>query len=139
MTEMSERLRVALADRYQVERELGSGGMAIVYLARDIRHDRDVAGVIYLDSRLSGPGFTPTTLRMLGLIANMAAVKIENARLLEAQLEARSVEEQLTVASRMPGYGVIFSDGIEDDYVAFNSGSTVTVSLASKKAHLVTA
>ncbi|HEX6140537.1 MAG TPA: serine/threonine-protein kinase, partial [Candidatus Limnocylindria bacterium] len=32
-----------LADRYRVERELGQGGMAIVYLARDLRHDRPVA------------------------------------------------------------------------------------------------
>ena len=33
----------ALRDRYEVERELGRGGMAIVYLARDVRHDRLVA------------------------------------------------------------------------------------------------
>jgi serine/threonine protein kinase len=39
----SDRLRTALADRYAVQRELGRGGMAIVYLARDLRHDRDVA------------------------------------------------------------------------------------------------
>ena len=37
------RLSTALADRYRVERELGAGGMATVYLAHDIRHDRDVA------------------------------------------------------------------------------------------------
>jgi len=38
-----ERLKEALADRYRVARELGRGGMGTVYLARDIRHDRDVA------------------------------------------------------------------------------------------------
>jgi len=38
-----ERLRGALADRYSIERELGRGGMATVYLARDVRHDRPVA------------------------------------------------------------------------------------------------
>jgi serine/threonine-protein kinase len=37
------RLSAALADRYRIERELGIGGMATVYLARDLRHDRDVA------------------------------------------------------------------------------------------------
>ena len=37
------RLVTALADRYQIERELGQGGMATVYLARDVRHDREVA------------------------------------------------------------------------------------------------
>ncbi|HEX6054036.1 MAG TPA: protein kinase, partial [Gemmatimonadaceae bacterium] len=36
-------LQEALAGRYTVERELGRGGMAIVYLARDLRHDRAVA------------------------------------------------------------------------------------------------
>jgi eukaryotic-like serine/threonine-protein kinase len=37
------RLAAALGDRYRIERELGQGGMATVYLAHDIRHDRDVA------------------------------------------------------------------------------------------------
>ena len=36
-------LNAALAGRYEVDRELGAGGMATVYLARDLRHDRDVA------------------------------------------------------------------------------------------------
>src|SRR5688500_2699708 len=40
---VTDRLRTALADRYQIQREIGSGGMATVYLARDIKHDRDVA------------------------------------------------------------------------------------------------
>jgi tRNA A-37 threonylcarbamoyl transferase component Bud32/Tol biopolymer transport system component len=37
------RLAAALADRYRLERELGQGGMATVYLAQDLRHDRQVA------------------------------------------------------------------------------------------------
>jgi serine/threonine protein kinase len=37
------RLRTALADRYAIERELGAGGMATVYLAQDLKHDRKVA------------------------------------------------------------------------------------------------
>ena len=36
-------LTTALSDRYRIERELGAGGMATVYLARDLRHDRNVA------------------------------------------------------------------------------------------------
>jgi eukaryotic-like serine/threonine-protein kinase len=40
---IQERLQNRLADRYSVERELGKGGMATVFLARDIRHDREVA------------------------------------------------------------------------------------------------
>ena len=37
------RLTSSLADRYRVERELGAGGMATVYLAHDLKHDREVA------------------------------------------------------------------------------------------------
>ena len=43
MTDSFGRLSDALADRYRIERELGAGGMATVYLARDLRHDRPVA------------------------------------------------------------------------------------------------
>ena len=43
MAEITERLSTALADRYQIERRLGEGGMATVYLAEDIKHDRKVA------------------------------------------------------------------------------------------------
>ena len=38
-----ERLTRALADRYRIVRELGRGGMAVVYLADDLRHERQVA------------------------------------------------------------------------------------------------
>ena len=40
---LDARLTAALADRYLLERELGHGGMATVYLARDLKHDREVA------------------------------------------------------------------------------------------------
>ena len=43
MTAPAERLAAALNDRYRIERELGAGGMATVYLAEDVRHRRKVA------------------------------------------------------------------------------------------------
>ena len=43
MSEAPIRLAEALASRYRLDRELGQGGMATVYLAHDLKHDRDVA------------------------------------------------------------------------------------------------
>ncbi len=43
MTAITGRLSSALADRYKIERHLGEGGMATVYLAEDLKHKRKVA------------------------------------------------------------------------------------------------
>jgi serine/threonine-protein kinase len=43
VSDILTRLSSALSDRYRIERELGQGGMATVYLAHDLRHDRKVA------------------------------------------------------------------------------------------------
>ncbi len=43
MTTVQDRLTAALVGRYRIERELGAGGMATVYLAHDVKHARDVA------------------------------------------------------------------------------------------------
>jgi serine/threonine-protein kinase len=47
------RLTAALGDRYAIERELGAGGMATVYLAQDLKHDRAVALKVLAMSRAS--------------------------------------------------------------------------------------
>ncbi|MGI9516705.1 MAG: hypothetical protein ACR2NP_06660 [Pirellulaceae bacterium] len=46
--------------------------------------------------------------------------------------------EELVVGSQMDGNGVIFSDGVENDFIEFNSGSIAAFRVASQKAHLVT-
>jgi serine/threonine-protein kinase len=43
VSELIDRLTAALADSYEIQHELGAGGMATVYLARDVKHDRLVA------------------------------------------------------------------------------------------------
>jgi len=65
--EQFDRLRSALADRYGIERELGAGGMATVYLAQDLKHDRKVA-VKVLRPELAaalGPDRFPREIRIL--------------------------------------------------------------------------
>lgn len=46
-------------------------------------------------------------------------------------------QNHVTIESRMPFNGCIFSDGIEDDYLEFNSGAEVTITIAEKKGKLV--
>ncbi len=43
MPDSQDAFSAALSDRYRIERELGRGGMATVFLAHDLRHDRPVA------------------------------------------------------------------------------------------------
>jgi serine/threonine-protein kinase len=75
MTDATARLTTALAARYRIEGELGQGGMATVYLAQDLRHDRQVANKVLrpelaavLGVALANPTFaatvgTPAALR----------------------------------------------------------------------------
>ncbi|HXV16780.1 MAG TPA: protein kinase [Gemmatimonadaceae bacterium] len=70
MTVPAERLSSAVGDRYRIERELGQGGMAIVYLAEDIRHHRKVAIKVLLPelSAVLGP---ERFLKEIELTANL--------------------------------------------------------------------
>jgi serine/threonine-protein kinase len=63
-------LTTALADRYRIERELGHGGMATVYLAHDIRHDRKVA-IKVLRPELSAAIGAERFLREIKTIASL--------------------------------------------------------------------
>jgi len=68
--ENEESLRAALADRYIIEREIGVGGMATVYLARDLKHDRQVA-VKVLDPELAQSLGAERFLREIKTAANL--------------------------------------------------------------------
>jgi serine/threonine-protein kinase len=55
MTDLAGRLSSAL-ERYQIQRELGRGGMAVVYLGRDVRYDRVVAIKVMHPEVMAGAG-----------------------------------------------------------------------------------
>jgi serine/threonine-protein kinase len=52
VTSQTERIAAALVGRYRIERHLGNGGMAMVYLAEDLKHDRKV-GLRLLRARVN--------------------------------------------------------------------------------------
>ncbi len=70
MSDAVSRLQAALADHYRIERELGRGGMATVWLAHDLKHDRQVAIKVIrpeLAAALGGERF----LREIGIAAHL--------------------------------------------------------------------
>ncbi len=67
-----ERLKAAFAGHYEIERELGAGGMATVYLARDVKHDRSVA-IKVLRPELAaalGPDRFPREIRIVAKLSH---------------------------------------------------------------------
>ena len=70
LSETLESLKAALADRYVLERELGRGGMATVYLAQDLKHGRPVALKVLHPEIAAGLG-TERFLREIRLTARL--------------------------------------------------------------------
>jgi len=71
MTESLATVRSALADRYTVERELGRGGMATVYLAEEAKHGRQVA-IKALHPELAATLGADRFLREIGIAARLS-------------------------------------------------------------------
>jgi serine/threonine-protein kinase len=70
MSDTLQRLTAALGDRYALEREIGAGGMATVYLAQDLRHGRPVA-IKVVRPELSGAEGIARFLREIELAARL--------------------------------------------------------------------
>jgi serine/threonine protein kinase len=68
--ELQEQLATALGDRYRVERELGHGGMAVVFLAEDLKHRRPVA-IKVLKPELSAVLGSERFLREIAIAATL--------------------------------------------------------------------
>ncbi len=70
MTDQLDLLKAALSDRYAIERELGAGGMATVYLAEDVKHHRKVAVKVLRPELASALG-PERFLREIEITANL--------------------------------------------------------------------
>jgi serine/threonine protein kinase/tetratricopeptide (TPR) repeat protein len=111
MDTLEQRLEKGLAGRYTVQRELGQGGMAIVYLARDLRHDRGVALKV-LRPEISAEIGAERFLREIKLAAGLTHPHIlpvydsgEAGGLLfyvMPNMEGRSVRERLDRERQLP-------------------------------------
>ena len=74
--------------------------------------------------------------RLIFVVREPFASKTTQAGLVCGQLDRQT---PLVVSSQMPEGGIIFSDGVESDFLAFNAGARVTISLADQYANLVVA
>jgi hypothetical protein len=72
--------------------------------------------------------------RLVFVVREPFLSKHSQAGIVAGMLEA---EQELVLESLMPSGGVVFSDGVEADYLDFNSGATAKISAASQRARLV--
>ena len=89
MTEAIDRVAAALSDRYRIERELGAGGMATVYLAHDLRHDRDVA------IKVLRPNSPPRSAASASLRKMQITARLDHPHILTADRLRRSGRHSL--------------------------------------------
>ena len=104
--------------RFQAHQSIVLGGVRSV-MAVPLAVEGRVSGMIYVDSPFGVSRFTEQDLQLLTLIAGVAAIRIENVRLLEVQQEKKRLAEELAVASEIqlrlhpavpppiPGYDLI--------------------------------
>jgi NAD kinase len=86
------------------------------------------------ESRVTRPSLAWETDRLIFVVREPFVSKTSGADIV---CGAISRETPLVLESTMPEGGVIFSDGIEADYLAFNAGSSATIGLAARKTNLV--
>jgi phosphoserine phosphatase RsbU/P len=126
--------------RFRASRSLMEGRIRSV-MCVPLRTDDRVIGLLYLDSRKAAGLFTDRDLNVLAHLASVAAVKIENARLFDESLRARTLETEMLQAAAIvdhllpaappaiPGYQVFGRSvacrhvgGDSYDYIALSGG-----------------
>src|SRR3989449_5121632 len=111
MVDQLARLQTALTGRYTIKRELGRGGMAIVYLAQDLKHRRSVA-IKVLHPELAAAVGTDRFLREIEIAASLTHPHIvplhdsgeadSFAYYVMPYVEGESLRERLTRETQLP-------------------------------------
>jgi len=106
-----ERLRQGLRGRYRIEREIGRGGMAIVYLASDLKHDRPVALKVFrpeMGAQLGGERFL-REIRLTAQLQHPGILALHDSGEVEGLfyyvmpfIEGESLRERLTRERQLP-------------------------------------
>jgi NAD kinase len=109
----------------------GSSGWFKSILAGAIGVTRGVTG---LQSHPLAGGFEWQAKKLYFTVREPFPSRTSGARLVFGEIEG---EDCLRLESHMPENGVVFSDGIESDYISFNSGTVVTVGVAADHGQLV--
>src|SRR6185503_2302196 len=116
MSDIVDRLAASLAGRYEIERELGAGGMATVYVARDLRHRRQVALKVMRPDLGGGSGAEGEGGAKL-LWYTMPLIEGESLRRRLQRVGRLPVDEALTIAAQVAdalayahGRGVVHRD-----------------------------
>jgi serine/threonine protein kinase len=103
---MLDRLTAALSDRYTVERELGAGGMATVYLAEDLKHHRKVE----VTAQLNHPHILPKWHRFQASRRQSGALRRQSEALSReseaSSRQSRPVARQFEVPYRLFEAGI---------------------------------
>jgi len=84
--------------------------------------------------QLANPRFDGEAEQLVFHVREPFISKTSGADVTFGRIDSKS---PLSVTSRMPQHGVIFSDGIEDDYLQFNSGAIAAITVAERKLHLM--
>lgn len=139
-THVSSRYRIQLGDRYEFQSSSGiivSTGLGSTGWLKSI-----ITGAANIVKRISNGKTGIQQEKSMPWDANYLYFsvrepfpgKIYKTDIVFGKITAR---QPLIILSQMPENGVIFSDGIESDYLQFNSGIEATVTIAEKKGHLV--
>jgi hypothetical protein len=136
----SARYQIRCGDRAEDQSSSGiivSTGLGSTGWLRSI-----LAGAAGIASSLTGQAIAPDWQRPLGWEEDRLCFSVREpwpSRTSSAAIAFGEIlpDAPLTLVSQMPENGVIFSDGIEADFLPFQAGTTATITVAEKKGHLV--